>query len=331
VQIPIKVIDKEAIKKKIDGIVPRSATNLWGGCAKGYEYVLKNYREGFINRVLLISDGLANVGVVDPKIIHLKVQQFKDDNGVTLSTFGVGLDYNEMLMTDMAETGAGNYYFIDNPSTMTSIFARELNGLLDVTAQNAELKIKIPAGVKIQKGYPLKYTQEGDEVTIKLRDLFSEETKGIVFNFSIPNRTNTVLKFITTLSYTDVSDGQKRSLRNENVISPVKSQEAYLTHFNKPVIEQTILYTANENLEKAMAKVDKGDFDGANDEIQRGNKYLKTYSNYTKTSEELRRMDSITKAYATELSSMQGKNADSVKKIQKVNRDLNYKLRQKKQ
>ena len=44
--------------------------------------------------------------------------------------FGVGLDYNETLMTDMAETGAGNYYFIDAPEKMTSIFQKELAGLL---------------------------------------------------------------------------------------------------------------------------------------------------------------------------------------------------------
>ena len=214
---------------------------------------------------------------------------------------------------------------------MASIFARELNGLMEVSAQNAELKIRIPQGVKMLKGYPLQYTESGDEITIKLTDLFSEETKGMVFNFSIANKTNADLEFVTSLDYTDVVDGQKKTLKNRNLITPVKNVDAYLTHFNKPVVEQTILYTANENLENAMAKVDEGDYVGANQFIVRGNKYMKIYARYTDSSVELKKMDSITKAYMVELSSFQGKNADSVKKIQKVNRDLNYKVRQKKQ
>ncbi|RYF87373.1 MAG: VWA domain-containing protein, partial [Chitinophagaceae bacterium] len=79
VQEPVQVLDKTAIHKKIDAISSRGGTNLWGGTEKGYEFVARNYKPGFINRVLLISDGLANVGLTDPKMIRMKVQQFKDD------------------------------------------------------------------------------------------------------------------------------------------------------------------------------------------------------------------------------------------------------------
>jgi Ca-activated chloride channel homolog len=280
---------------------------------------------------LLISDGLANAGLTDPKLINLKVQQYKDDKGITLSTFGVGLDYNETLMTDMAETGAGNYYFIDAVDKMTDIFKKELNGLMNVAAQNAELKIKLPQWVTITKGYPLKYQLSGDEITIKMRDLFSEETKGMVFTFNIAYGASAVLKFVSTLTYTEVTSGQQRSLRHENNLSPVKNVDAYLTHFNKSVIEQTILYNAIENLENAMAKVDKADYDGANDALVRGNKYMKAYSGFVATSGELQQVDSLTKAYLLELTSLKKRNADSIKKVQKVNKAMNYNLRQKKQ
>ena len=96
---------------------------------------------------MLISDGLANAGLTDPKLIKIKVQQYKDNDGITISTFGVGLNYNEVLMTEMAETGNGNYHFIDKVEKMASIFDYELNGLLKVIAQNTELMIKLPSGV----------------------------------------------------------------------------------------------------------------------------------------------------------------------------------------
>jgi Ca-activated chloride channel family protein len=108
-------LDKAMLKRKIDSVYYRGSTNLWGGTEAGFLEVKKNYNPGFINRVLLISDGQANAGLINSNIITGKVQQYKDAEGITLSSFGVGLDYNEVLMTDMAEAGSGNYYLLMRP------------------------------------------------------------------------------------------------------------------------------------------------------------------------------------------------------------------------
>ncbi len=279
----------------------------------------------------MISDGLANVGLTDPKLIKLKVQQFKDDNGITLSTFGVGLDYNETLMTDMAESGSGNYYFIDAPDKMSAMFDKELNGLLNVAAQNAELKIKLPQGVKIIKGYPLKFAESGDDISVKFRDLFSKETKGILFSFSIADRTNAVLKFTSTFNYTDVTDGQLKTLTHENILSPVKNVDAYLTHYNKKVIEQIILFTANENLENAMSMVDKGNYEGADQILDANKVFLRGNSYYAADNLELKSMDSINTNYQYQSGRTRYMSVDSVKVMQKSSRSNNYKVRNKKQ
>ena len=92
---------KDLIKAKIDSIKSRGATNLWGGTETGYYQVLTKYHPRFVNRVLLISDGLVNQGVTSSKAIQSHVARFKNENGITISTFGVGLDYNEILMTQM--------------------------------------------------------------------------------------------------------------------------------------------------------------------------------------------------------------------------------------
>jgi len=149
-----QVIYKDSIKAKIAKIRPRGSTNLWGGSEKGYEQVKENFRQNYVNRVLLISDGLVNAGIKIPSRILAGVQSYKDTEGITISTFGVGLDYNETLMTAMAEYGSGNYYFIDKAEKMEPMFARELSGLQNVVAQNAELRITLPKGVMIDKIYP---------------------------------------------------------------------------------------------------------------------------------------------------------------------------------
>lgn len=330
VQSPIHVADKEKIKAKIDKIIPRASTNLWGGAEQGYQYVQKNYKPGYINRVLLISDGNANTGLTDSAAIHLKVQKYKDD-GISISTFGVGLDYNETLMTDMAETGAGNYYFIDAPEKLTAIFKNELSGLLNVAAQNAELRIKLPQGIKIESGYPFQFQQSGDEIVVTLRDLSSDETKAILFSFHLDNRSNSALKFTTELIYTDAADGKEKTMSNDNVWSPTKNADVYLTHFNKQVIEQTILFSANEKLEMAMNLMEKKNFSEAQKYLEQNATYLKAQSIYVNNNPALLKMDSLNSSYSAQYRTALAINADSVKKIQKAIRAVNYQLRNKKQ
>ena len=111
-QPSVLAIDKTALRQKIDGITDRGSTNLWDGTEKGYEQVKNSStRADHINRVLLISDGLANIGLTDETSIRRLVQEYKDRDGITLSSFGVGLDYNEIFMTGMAETSRGQLLF----------------------------------------------------------------------------------------------------------------------------------------------------------------------------------------------------------------------------
>lgn len=100
---------------------------------------------------MLLSDGLANEGITDPKQIERIVRKYNNEDGITISTFGVGADYNEDLMTAMAETGMGNYYFINDAENIAGIFKKELNGLMEVVAQQAILKITIPDYINVEK------------------------------------------------------------------------------------------------------------------------------------------------------------------------------------
>jgi Ca-activated chloride channel family protein len=330
-QAPVPVTDRQSIKNKIDGVTSRGGTNLWGGTEKGYQQVKANFKQGYINRVLLISDGLANAGLTDPMLIKAKVQQFKDADGITLSSFGVGLDYNEVLMTDMAETGSGNYYFISNAASMASMFEKELNGMMKVAAQNAELRIKIPQGLTIQKVFALKHEQKGDEVVIKFRDLFSEETKGVLMQFAIADNSHDPFRIVSTLHYDDVADSRPKTITNENLLQPAQDNEQYLVYFNEKVLQQKVLYIANENMEKAMAEADKGNYENARSIMGSNASFLRSNESYVSSSDELQRMDSTSRNYSAALTRAETMSTDSVKHMQKANRADNYKVRTKKQ
>jgi Ca-activated chloride channel family protein len=89
------------VKRLIDALEPRASTNLAGGLVAGIEQVEETISDDRLTRVLLLSDGLANIGITDPREIRKLVRKGKM-KGVRVSTLGLGLDYNEDLMQDIA-------------------------------------------------------------------------------------------------------------------------------------------------------------------------------------------------------------------------------------
>ena len=130
----------DAILRRIASIVDRGSTDLHGGWLEGGTQVAGVMREGALNRVLLLSDGIANIGVVHPQVICEHVRGLMQ-RGVSTTTLGVGLDYNEDLLQAMAEAGDGNYYFIENPSQLPSLFEAELAGLSTTLGTKVSLEV----------------------------------------------------------------------------------------------------------------------------------------------------------------------------------------------
>ena len=141
-------VDKPGLVRRIEQITPRGSTNLHGGWAEGGRQADGGFIAGGINRVLLLSDGLANNGVVDPNTIAAEARGLAG-RGVGTTTMGVGNDYNEDLMEAMARAGDGRYYYIESPTQLVDIFQTELQGLMDTLGQKVSLGLEPADGVAI--------------------------------------------------------------------------------------------------------------------------------------------------------------------------------------
>lgn len=98
--------------------------------------------------VFLLSDGDANVGETDPKVIAAQVEVFAA-KGIHVSTFGLGADYNELLMEAIAVAGQGGYHYLASADDAPAAFAAELEGLMRTTLHDSKLQISVPRGVEI--------------------------------------------------------------------------------------------------------------------------------------------------------------------------------------
>jgi Ca-activated chloride channel homolog len=141
-------VDKPGLVQRIEQIQPRGSTDLHGGWAEGGRQAEAGYVPGWVNRVLLLSDGLANVGVVDPNAIVAEARGLAA-RGVGTTTIGVGDDYNEDLMQAMAVAGDGRYYYIESPVQLADIFQTELQGLMATLGQKVSLGLEPMNGASV--------------------------------------------------------------------------------------------------------------------------------------------------------------------------------------
>ena len=138
---PTPASDKDRILAAIDRLGPGGSTYAAAGLRLGYDVAAAHMREGQTTRVVLLSDGVANVGETGPDAI-LNTIQNQVDEGITLSSIGFGMgNFNDVLMEQLADDGNGNYYYVDNIREARRVFVHNLTGTLQVIGYDAKIQV----------------------------------------------------------------------------------------------------------------------------------------------------------------------------------------------
>ena len=177
--------DKYAIKRLVERVEPRGSTNLGGGMVQGLREVERRYRSDYVNRVILLSDGLANQGITDPNELDRIARRYRA-KCISLTTMGVGLDYNENLMVGLSENGGGNYYFIENPNTMASIMNKEFHMISTLAARNASIELTFGENVVVRDILGCDQRLQNGHYSIPVGDLYSGEQREFTVELGIP-------------------------------------------------------------------------------------------------------------------------------------------------
>jgi Ca-activated chloride channel homolog len=157
----------------------RNSTNLHGGWLTGCEQVAAGLQADGVNRVLLLTDGLANVGITD----HAELQRLAGelrDRGIATSTFGVGTDFDESLLQGMADAGGGHFYFIGDVAQMRDHITSEVGETLEVVAREVVLELRVPESIRVEPLTPFRVEQRGGSARIFLGDMVSGQAVSIV-------------------------------------------------------------------------------------------------------------------------------------------------------
>jgi Ca-activated chloride channel family protein len=219
--------------------------------------VLRNGLGG-IKRVFLMSDGLANVGVIDRHAIARLASSMRR-NGVRISTMGLGLDYDEDLMQVVAESGGGNYYFIEHPNQIARIFSEEMGRLDRLVSRDATLEFNWGHLVKRAEvvGYPS--SRHGRKTRVNLTDFYQGENRTVLVKLDLaPCNRGRVNIGKLTLGYEDLVDGRKKRIsRPVNVVCTREVGEVRKNENKKAAVESRLI-VADQEHEEAVRLYESG-------------------------------------------------------------------------
>ena len=146
---------RDDLKARINRIQPRGSTALYAGVKMGAQQVRRFLDKERVNRVILVSDGLANVGPSRTSDLA-ELGHSLGGEGLSVTTIGLGEDFNEDLMTGLAEASHAHYYYVKDAEKLPSILTDELGAASARVAGNVRIRITVPAGVRLREmiGHP---------------------------------------------------------------------------------------------------------------------------------------------------------------------------------
>ncbi|MFK7845477.1 MAG: VWA domain-containing protein [Rhodothermales bacterium] len=210
-----EVSDKRIIRQKLQNLEAGGGTALYAGVVEGANQLREYLSENRVNRVILLSDGQANQGPETPEELGALGNSLIKD-GISVSTIGLGLGYNEDLMVQLAMRSDGNHHFVEHPDLLAGMFNQEFGDVLSVVAQDVKVTIELEDGIRPISVMGRNAQIDGQIVEVSLNQVYSEQEKYIMLEVetSSEERSGEVEIAQVDLSYSNMLTQTTDHLRN---------------------------------------------------------------------------------------------------------------------
>lgn len=270
-----EVRDQQRIYDAIRHIHANGNTALFAGVSKGANELRKFLSRNKVNRVILLSDGLANVGPQSASELgELGASLAKE--GISVTTIGLGLGYNEDLMTRLAGFSDGNHAFVENAEDLASVFQYEFGDVLSVVAQGVNIEIRCQNGVKPIRLLGRESEIMGNRVTTRLNQLYSEQEKFVILEVEVPaQQAETELELVSVnVAYDNLFTQHEEQLSGQSIARFSGSRQEVSAARDDKALEAAVEQVANEYSRDAIEARDSGDLEGAKKILQDSASYL---------------------------------------------------------
>jgi Ca-activated chloride channel family protein len=241
------------LSSAIRGISPNGGTNLGAGLQEGLNLLMGTQRDGHVGKLILISDGLANQGITDAASLS-RMASIAIENEFAVSTAGVGNEFNEQLMTAIANRGAGRYYYLEEPTAFASVFRKEFQNARAVAATGVEVRIPLQAGMSLvdAAGYPIEV--KNNEAVFYPGDLLSGEQRKLFLTLHVPTGEEGILEFKgIRVHYCYRDSAYTATLARPLTVACVKDQQDVFASIDKDEWEEKVLRDDYNRLREEVA------------------------------------------------------------------------------
>ncbi|MBM4319032.1 MAG: VWA domain-containing protein [Deltaproteobacteria bacterium] len=256
--------DRRAVLAGIEQLEAGGQTALFAGVSKGAQELRKFHDRQRINRLVLLSDGQANVGPSTPaELGALGASLGKEGIGVT--TIGLGLDYNEDLMTQLALRSEGNHFFARTAEELSRGFDLEFSIGLAVPVQQVKVRIRCAEGVRPQRLLNARGELLGQTAQVDLNQLYGGREASLLLELQVPGAAAGTLREVAQVevSYTDLQTRQTESMQQAVMVQFTDAAKKVEQAIDGNVMEEVALHEANRQYKVALELRDRGQVEQA--------------------------------------------------------------------
>ncbi|MEZ6061131.1 MAG: VWA domain-containing protein [Planctomycetaceae bacterium] len=324
-----KLTDKESVAAAIRGITAGGNTALFAGVSKGAAEVRKFLEKERVNRVILLSDGLANVGPSAPGELGALGATLLEEN-ISVSTLGLGLGYNEDLMVALAAKSGGNHQFIEKATELADIFRREFDDVLSVVAQEIDVKITIPEGIRPVRVLGNEADINGQQIVIRMSQIYSRQNKHVAVEVEVPaSEAGGKLDLATvSVSYANMKTHESDHLSGSTAVKFSASAEDVEKSLNKDVLADVVALVSSEQSKLATIHLDNGDFAACRQVLKDNVDFLNTNALLCPTDDRLSILATINSSQLRQLEGVNDKAAPAANEYRKAQRALSFSVDQ---
>jgi len=265
--IPLEAAGAEARRRWmaiVEAIAPGGGTDMSAGLDRTLDTVLAAPAPGRASRVVLVSDGLANQGDASPEGLLARARRAARRE-LVLTTVGVGADFNEELLTALADAGTGNYYYLERATDLGAVFAREFGAARTTVASAVAVEIAPASGARVldAAGYPLE--QVGDRTVFRPGTLFGGQERRVWVTLAVPADAPAERPLGSfALTWRDGDVPHRLALAGTPTVACVASDDAFFARVDVPTWERAVVVEEYNRMREAVAQqVKAGDRDAA--------------------------------------------------------------------
>ena len=248
-----RVVNKTLLKEHINRLEVGNTTNLYDGVVAGCQQVASVMSEGYVNRVLLLTDGEPTAGIKDFGSIVGQVAEQKS-RGITVTALGFGPEYNEELMAGVARRSGGNYYYIARPELIPEVFRRELESLMTIVARNMRLRMNLSRWVQLRQVFGRQPSASGPRhAEVNLIDMERGSAMSVLCELELAPHPAGVFRVVKAEVFYDDAVSGKSEVLTGDIEFEFTPDKALVESGVNPIVQQELeIALASKNLEKTV-------------------------------------------------------------------------------